>query len=103
MSAFENEATDVMIYLLMLCNGVGIDLLKATHAKINRNTKRFPVSPLFAVTKSQNNTELLAKSALATLRRSRVLSADLIIQRAANGLAISIRSCVNFRLNNVGG
>ena len=57
LSAIEDEAADVMIYLLMLCDGAGIDLLQATHAKIDRNEKRFPVSPAFSVTKSQNKEE----------------------------------------------
>ena len=57
LSAFEYEAADMMIYLLMLCDGAGIDLLKATHAKIDRNEKRFPVSPVLSVGKSRSNEE----------------------------------------------
>ena len=55
--AVEDEAADVIIYLLVLCHAAGKDLLKATHAKIDRNKKRFPVSPAFSVRKKQNTEE----------------------------------------------
>ena len=51
LSAIEDEAADVMIYLLMLCDSAGIDLLKVTHAKIDRNEKRFPVVASYPVAK----------------------------------------------------
>lgn len=38
-----NEAADVLMYLVLLCDKTGIDLVSAAHAKIDRNEERFPV------------------------------------------------------------
>jgi NTP pyrophosphatase (non-canonical NTP hydrolase) len=38
-----DEAADVMAYLLRFCDVLGVDLLKALEAKIDRNELRFPV------------------------------------------------------------
>jgi NTP pyrophosphatase (non-canonical NTP hydrolase) len=38
-----NEAADVFLYLLMLCDRVGVDLIQAANDKIDRNESRFPV------------------------------------------------------------
>lgn len=37
-----DEAADVFIYLLLLCDELGIDLPASAVAKINRNEERFP-------------------------------------------------------------
>ncbi|MCH6163148.1 nucleotide pyrophosphohydrolase [Streptomyces marispadix] len=39
----EDEVADVLSYLLQFCEVLGIDVLKALAAKIERNEKRFPV------------------------------------------------------------
>lgn len=39
-----DEAADVLIYLLLLCDRLGIDLGASTAAKIDRNEGRFPIS-----------------------------------------------------------
>ncbi|MCW7538447.1 nucleotide pyrophosphohydrolase [Aquabacterium sp. A7-Y] len=39
----EDEAADVMIYLLRLADGLGIDLIAAANAKMDRNETRYPV------------------------------------------------------------
>lgn len=38
-----DEVADVLAYLLQLCEVLGIDLLAALDAKIDRNGERFPV------------------------------------------------------------
>ena len=37
------EAADVLLYLLQLCDKLGIDLLKAAHAKLIANGEKYPV------------------------------------------------------------
>lgn len=37
-----DEAADVFIYLARLADALGIDLIDAAHAKMNRNEQRFP-------------------------------------------------------------
>ncbi|GAA2711155.1 MULTISPECIES: nucleotide pyrophosphohydrolase [Streptomyces] len=39
----EDEVADVLAYLLQLCRALGIDVLAALSAKIDRNERRFPV------------------------------------------------------------
>lgn len=39
----EDELADVFIYLVRLADVLGVDLIKAAHAKIDRNERRFPV------------------------------------------------------------
>jgi NTP pyrophosphatase (non-canonical NTP hydrolase) len=38
----EDELADVFIYLIRLADVLGVDLLAAAHAKIDRNELRFP-------------------------------------------------------------
>jgi NTP pyrophosphatase (non-canonical NTP hydrolase) len=40
----EDEVADVLAYLLQFCDGLGIDVLAALAAKIERNEVRFPPS-----------------------------------------------------------
>lgn len=42
-SAVAEEAADVMICLLSLCDRVGIDLAAAVHAKMAKNATKYPV------------------------------------------------------------
>lgn len=37
------EAADVLLYLLQLCDKLGIDLVAAAHAKMLVNAKKYPV------------------------------------------------------------
>ena len=39
----KEEAADVLIYLLCLCNAVGLDISKAVEEKIVVNAKKYPV------------------------------------------------------------
>lgn len=39
----EDELADVFIYLVRLSDVLGVDLITAAHAKIDRNELRFPV------------------------------------------------------------
>lgn len=39
----EDEVADVLAYLLQFCDALGIDVLRALAAKIERNETRFPV------------------------------------------------------------
>jgi NTP pyrophosphatase (non-canonical NTP hydrolase) len=41
----KDELADVLLYLVQLADGLGVDLLAAGQAKIDRNETRFPVSP----------------------------------------------------------
>jgi NTP pyrophosphatase (non-canonical NTP hydrolase) len=40
----EDELADVFIYLVRLADVLGVDLIAAAHAKIDRNELRFPAS-----------------------------------------------------------
>ncbi|SCK48731.1 NTP pyrophosphatase, house-cleaning of non-canonical NTPs [Streptomyces sp. WMMB 322] len=40
----EDEVADVLAYLLQFCEVLGVDVLKALAAKIERNEKRFPAT-----------------------------------------------------------
>lgn len=46
-----SEAADVFLYLLLLCDKLGIDLEEAAAAKITRNETRFPVASSFGIAK----------------------------------------------------
>lgn len=41
----KDELADVLLYLVQLADELGVDLLAAGEAKIDRNETRFPVSP----------------------------------------------------------
>lgn len=45
------EAADVLLYLLMLCDKAGVNLVEAAHRKIDLNEQRFPVANSFGVAK----------------------------------------------------
>ena len=51
-----NEAADVLMYLVLLCDKSGIDLLAAANAKIDRNEERFPVETSRGVAKPRKVT-----------------------------------------------
>lgn len=38
-----DEVADILIYLMLLCDQTGVDLLKSVSDKISRNETRFPV------------------------------------------------------------
>jgi NTP pyrophosphatase (non-canonical NTP hydrolase) len=42
-AAVSDEAADVFLYLLQLCDQLDIDLMAVAHAKLERNKLRFPV------------------------------------------------------------
>jgi dCTP diphosphatase len=42
LTELEDETADILIYLVRFCDVVGIDLLRATNEKIERNAIRFP-------------------------------------------------------------
>jgi NTP pyrophosphatase (non-canonical NTP hydrolase) len=45
------EAADVFLYLLLLCDQLGIDLVAAANAKIDHNERRFPAERARGVAK----------------------------------------------------
>ena len=47
----EDEAADVFLYLLMLCDKLGVDLIQAANNKIDTNEIRFPVSRSYGIPK----------------------------------------------------
>jgi NTP pyrophosphatase (non-canonical NTP hydrolase) len=55
-AAIADEAADVFMYLTLLCQKTGIDLIDATHAKLDKNEKRFPVLTSRGVAKPRKTT-----------------------------------------------
>lgn len=45
------EAADVFLYLLLLCDQLGVDLMAAANAKIDQNERRFPAESARGVAK----------------------------------------------------
>lgn len=52
-AAVADEAADVLLYLLMLCDRLDIDLEHAAHEKISRNERRYPVETSYGVARSR--------------------------------------------------
>lgn len=52
----ESEIADVYLYLLLLSDALGIDMMNAAHAKITRNEQRFPVELAKSVAKPRDVT-----------------------------------------------
>lgn len=50
------EAADVFIYLLLLSDRIGFDLLTAANQKVNENELRFPEAQSFGVAKPPKDT-----------------------------------------------
>lgn len=50
-AALADEAADVLLYLLLLSDKAGVDLISAAHRKIDRNEARFPAERAFGVAK----------------------------------------------------
>lgn len=48
------EAGDVLNYLVLLCDKLGIDLIAAAHEKIDVNAKRYPVDKVRGSSKKYN-------------------------------------------------
>jgi NTP pyrophosphatase (non-canonical NTP hydrolase) len=49
-----SEAADVLLYLLLLCDKAGIDLITAAHTKIDVNERRFPAAASFGIAKPED-------------------------------------------------
>jgi NTP pyrophosphatase (non-canonical NTP hydrolase) len=49
--ALRDECADVLLYLLLVADDAGIDLLKAAQAKIAKNAARYPVEQAFGSAK----------------------------------------------------
>ncbi|WGD29590.1 nucleotide pyrophosphohydrolase [Ancylobacter sp. WKF20] len=49
-----SEAADVLLYLLLLTDRVGVDLMAAAQAKIDLNEKRFPIQSSYGVAKQDD-------------------------------------------------
>lgn len=45
------EASDVLIYLILMANRAGIDLLQAAYAKIEQNEQKYPVEKAYGSAK----------------------------------------------------
>ena len=54
--ALRDECADVLLYLLLVADDAGIDLLDAAQAKIAKNAERYPVEQAFG--SAQKYTEL---------------------------------------------
>jgi NTP pyrophosphatase (non-canonical NTP hydrolase) len=52
-AAVADEAADVLLYLLMLCDRLDIDLEAAAHLKISRNESRYPIESSFGLARSR--------------------------------------------------
>lgn len=57
LESLQSEAADVLLYLLLLCDAVDVDLLTAARQKIKRNRERFPVASSLGVAKPRDATE----------------------------------------------
>lgn len=51
-----DEAADVLLYLVLLCDAVGVDLMAAASDKIAKNRTRFPIPSSRGVAKPQDET-----------------------------------------------
>ena len=52
-ASIADEVADVLLYLALLCDKTGIDLVDAAHTKLDMNEKRFPISTSHGVAKPQ--------------------------------------------------
>ncbi len=52
-SAVADEAADVLLYLLMLCDRLDINLEEAAHLKISRNERRYPIESSYGIARSR--------------------------------------------------
>lgn len=59
-AALRDECADVLLYLLLVADDAGIDLLQAAQAKIAKNAARYPVEQAFGSAKKY--TELKEKA-----------------------------------------
>lgn len=50
-----DEAADILIYLLLLCDRLGVDLAAAAFSKIERNELRFPIERAFAANSGKSS------------------------------------------------
>lgn len=55
-TSIADEAADVFLYLTLLCEKTGIDLIKAANDKLDQNEKRFPVSTSRGIAKPRTVT-----------------------------------------------
>lgn len=46
-----DEVADVLIYLLQLCDKLGIDIIKAAHRKMEKNGKKYPAEQVYGSSK----------------------------------------------------
>lgn len=44
LSEFKREIADVLIYLLLICDNLGVDPLQAVEEKLKENERKYPVS-----------------------------------------------------------
>jgi NTP pyrophosphatase (non-canonical NTP hydrolase) len=49
--ALRDECADVLLYLLLVCDAAGVDLLDAAARKIEKNAARYPVAESFGSAK----------------------------------------------------
>lgn len=50
----EEEAADVLLYLMLVANRVGFDLVDAAHRKIDHNEEKYPVHKAYGSAKKYN-------------------------------------------------
>jgi len=53
--AIQEEVADIILYLALLCDLIGVDPIAAAHSKIDRNEKRFPVNSSRGVAKPKED------------------------------------------------
>ena len=51
LEAFADECGDILIYLLLICNECGIDLVDAANIKLGKNRQKYPVEKSFGSSK----------------------------------------------------
>ena len=47
----KEEVGDVLIYLANLCDKLGIDLVEAAHAKLQKNEEKYPAAAVYGKSK----------------------------------------------------
>ena len=45
--ALRDECADILLYLLLIADNAGIDLIKAAHAKLAKNAVKYPVAKAY--------------------------------------------------------
>ena len=54
MDNVKEEVADIFGYLLLFCDGLGIDIIKESKKKIEKNTEKYPIDKSYGSSKKYN-------------------------------------------------